>query len=80
MGLARGGEEAAKEREKAMIIITIKTDNEAFGDGNREAEIARILRTMADAVQFGGGLNYPRDINGNRVGNVVATGKDRDLA
>lgn len=62
-----------------MITITIKTDNAAFSDGARDAEIARILRTLAEQVERGGGFNFPRDINGNIVGNVKATGTDRDL-
>jgi uncharacterized protein (UPF0371 family) len=63
-----------------MITITIKTENEAFSDGNRELEIARILRRLATEVEGGGPMKSPRDINGNHVGNVIATGKDRDLA
>lgn len=30
-----------------MITITIKTENAAFEDGNKNAEVARILREIA---------------------------------
>ena len=63
-----------------MITITIKTDNDAFEDGNRPTEVARILRDLADSLD--GNEYLPvniRDVNGNHVGNVVLTGKDREL-
>lgn len=64
-----------------MITITIKTDNAAFGD-DCPAEVARILNKIvvelmtADRVQFTGLY----DVNGNKVGEVKLTGKDRRLA
>jgi hypothetical protein len=50
-----------------MITITIKTDNSAFEE-NAGAEIARILRDIADDFSRNGYAeeNY-RDINGNKV-------------
>lgn len=63
-----------------MITITIRTENAAFQAEQRAIEVARILRTLADRLL--GGECLPenlRDANGNHVGNVVATGKDRGL-
>ena len=57
-----------------MIRIEINTDNAAFdGDGGR-AEIARMLRDIADRVESGSietdheHLQGIRDINGNITG------------
>lgn len=61
-----------------MFHLKIKTENEAFSDGNRGAEIARILRDLAGAVeeQAGDAGNYNvRDINGNRVGTCKITNR-----
>jgi hypothetical protein len=64
-----------------MITIIIDTDNAAFSDGGKAAEVARILARIvqelrdADHFQFRGLY----DINGNRVGSVQLTGKDRSL-
>ena len=59
--------------EGAMITITIKTDNAAFGDLPLERchEIARILHELS--VEIAGGVmpTSLRDINGNRVGTVT---------
>jgi len=56
------------------IIITINTDNEAFGD-DPGVELSRILRGLADDCADGwqGYLDAPRDINGNTVGRVTIT-------
>lgn len=66
-----------------MITIAIKTDNAAFGDARtfqRAGEVARILRGLADRLDAGDRLpENLRDVNGNHVGNVVVTGKDRGL-
>jgi hypothetical protein len=54
--------------------MTFSTDNDAFAQGNRADEIARILTEVADALRsdgmsaFTGGVIRVRDINGNRVG------------
>ena len=53
-----------------MLTIRIKTSNAAFQDGNREAEIARILRELAERIEDD---EYPaklKDVNGNTVGTV----------
>ena len=67
-----------------MITITIKTDNAAFhGDdeGNPCAyinEVARILYELADQYENGGNPSLRlRDINGNTVGEVALTGRDK---
>lgn len=59
-----------------MITIKISTDNAAF-EMDRDTEIARILeRLAADWYSVGDGTKI-RDINGNTVGSVTLTGKDR---
>lgn len=50
-----------------MINITVNTDNAAF-DENPKAEVARILRSIADKVEAGSEPISVRDINGNKVG------------
>ena len=63
-----------------MITLTIRTDNAAFQDGNRAAEVARILRHVAARIEaIGSPAGILRDSNGNPVGNVTTTGKDRTL-
>ena len=62
-----------------MITIAIKTDNEAFQDGNRHVEIGRILGEIARAFQDDQPYRFRKlfDINGNAVGTVTLTGKDK---
>ena len=64
-----------------MITITIKTDNAAFGDGNRATEVALILRRMSDQLTESAAFRFCKvyDSNGNAVGTVTLTGKDRRL-
>lgn len=54
------------------IRITIETGNAAFGDtvSERDAEVARILREVADKLEspYGADDFTLRDHNGNRVG------------
>jgi hypothetical protein len=54
------------------FTMTIKSGNDAFAD-NAGAEVARILRAMAEAIDEHGaeGMFDLRDINGNYVGNAV---------
>lgn len=47
--------------------ILFKIDNDAFVDG-RDAEIARILRDVADRLDEGQSGGNVRDYNGNTVG------------
>ena len=53
----------------SYITMTIETDNAAFDD-NFEAETARILRQLADRVEYGSRGEHIniKDINGNSVG------------
>lgn len=57
-----------------MLTMEIRTANAAFdGEGQRRAELARILRTVADAIE-GGTKGAPLfDFNGNRVGRFDIT-------
>jgi hypothetical protein len=56
-----------------MFKIEIATDNAAFDDDEGNAEIARILRELADRIERGDAVGdwweLPlRDVNGNRIG------------
>ena len=52
-----------------MFQVTIQTDNDAFQDGNRERELARILRELAKSIHtYGASEGKIRDINGNTIG------------
>lgn len=60
---------------KHTIRIEIDTGNAAFdndGDGNYEAEVARILQTASEKLQDGYREFSLFDSNGNKVGKVVA--------
>jgi hypothetical protein len=50
------------------FTLKFKTDNAAFGDGAGAAEVARILRDVADKVANGRDYGSVQDINGNTVG------------
>lgn len=65
-----------------MIIIKIHTDNSAFGSRhglNRGAEVARILRELAQQVNRWEVKTTILDANGNTCGSVTVTGRDRRL-
>jgi hypothetical protein len=56
-----------------MFKLEIETDNAAFdGSANLEAELSRLLRSVAEKIRRHGierGPNYVlQDINGNKVG------------
>lgn len=54
-----------------MLTVKIETDNEAFEDGARGPELARILRKIAARVDDLGSLadgGKVMDVNGNSVG------------
>lgn len=51
-----------------MIIRFDDTGNEAFQNGDREREVARILRDIANKVENGRTSGKAIDINGNTVG------------
>jgi hypothetical protein len=52
------------------VNITFRTNNAAFQEGNGTAEVARILRQLAQEVEDSAGSidGRIRDINGNRIG------------
>lgn len=51
-----------------MFKLAIETSNAAF-EGDPAEECARILRALADALEFGHRTGGPLfDVNGNRVG------------
>jgi len=52
----------------SKFVVEIETDNSAFDEGNRNFEVARILRKLADQIEEGTDGTPLRDINGNRVG------------
>ena len=58
-----------------MFKLTIKTDNAAFED-DPTAEVARILRALADRMEGASSdeAYLIHDINGNRVGQAAFTG------
>lgn len=68
-----------------MITITIKTDNAAFGESSQDRtygdEVARIFQHVAQQYAMYGTIRFSKvyDSNGNAVGDVRLTGKDRDL-
>ena len=59
--------------EKTMFKLTIRTDNEAFQDGQDVFEIARILRRTADFVEKGYTNKPLFDLNGNTIGKITYT-------
>lgn len=57
-----------------MFTLNIDTDNAAFQDGDGNAEIARILRDLAERFDISGRTTdngTVRDTNGNTVGAYV---------
>jgi hypothetical protein len=61
------------ERRKMTFKLTVACDNDAFYGEAKHAELARILREIADALEERGGLmgTAVRDINGNTVGKAT---------
>lgn len=53
--------------------LNIACDNDAFYSEAKHAELVRILREIADALEEHGGLmgKNVRDINGNTVGTAI---------
>ena len=53
----------------ARMTINIDMDSAAFDWGDREAELCRILRNLADRMEHGiCEVSKIYDINGNRIG------------
>lgn len=52
-----------------MLRLRINTGGDAFADGRAAAEVAILLRIVANSVEFGGELDgVIRDRNGNTCG------------
>ena len=62
------------------FIMHINMENAAFAEGNEGAELARILRKMADSIESAGeaprSFENIRDVNGNTVGRYAAKPAD----
>lgn len=57
-----------------MFKMEFRTGNASFEDGNLTAEVARILRDTAVAIEHGGQeRGTVRDLNGNRIGTFSLT-------
>lgn len=58
------------------FVLSMECDNAAFAEGEREAEVARILRRTAQRLEdlevaIGNGGGSLLDVNGNRVGSFA---------
>ena len=54
------------------ISLTMNSEGDAFDEGRAPAEIARILRELADAIADGAeGHFHLRDVNGNGCGRAI---------
>lgn len=51
-----------------MFNLKFKTGNDAFSNGNKENEIARILNKVITQVDNGDDEGKIIDINGNKIG------------
>lgn len=51
-----------------MFELWIRTENDAFADGNRNGEIVRLLHKAADFLAHGEDTALFFDGNGNKVG------------
>lgn len=51
-----------------MFKLSFKTGNDAFQDGNKEYEVSRILKELAEKVENGSDGGKIKDINGNTIG------------
>lgn len=54
------------------MSLTLRSAGSAFQDGNAGAEIARILRALAEAIDRGAeGYTTLHDVNGNKIGRAT---------
>lgn len=51
-----------------MFELSFKAGNAAFEDGNKEYEVSRILKEIAEKVVNGSTGGKIKDINGNTIG------------
>jgi hypothetical protein len=59
-----------------LLHLKVKTGNSAFEGDNKNIELARILRKVADEIEFGYyGENSIKDIKGNTVGEYRITNR-----
>lgn len=57
-----------------MFHLRIKTDNDAFQEGNKTAELIRILKEQViPKLEAGEDISALRDINGNTCGSFRLT-------
>ena len=65
--------------KKAFNLQIVELGNAAFDDAGCNAEVARILREVADKMDSGSTDGAAWDINGNRVGSysyrILASGR-----
>lgn len=54
-----------------VLILTISLENDAFQEGNRRSEVARILRDVASQIETGREKITVMDVNGNTVGSIT---------
>ena len=50
------------------VTIKFKTANASFDGSDKPLEISRILREIADQIEFGETERSIHDLNGNRIG------------
>lgn len=65
-----------------MITIEINTDGAAFGEDSgmspeKGAQVAKILRALADSYDDGSKPYTGKDVNGNTCVNITYTNYDR---
>lgn len=61
-----------------MFTMKFETDNAAFDDGHYAAEVARILRNVADKVERGVLMGRIADANGNGIGKFEVTAGEEE--
>jgi len=53
------------------LHVSMQSEGDAFQDGNAPAEVARVLRALADSIESGReGSFHLLDANGNGCGNA----------
>lgn len=62
------------------FVLNFSMDNLAFDEGAAPAEVARLLRAVADEIESAGDVPRQfqtlRDVNGNRIGQWAAKPDD----
>lgn len=68
------GDEDTSDDDATDCVVSIKLGNDAFADGNRGVELARILRDLADQIEHSAEKGYSArlmDSNGNACGTAA---------